>query len=61
MAQKRIKMIKSDILSDRLRILYDDGSQGELNLEKSKNPVGPVETLVGLTRKQAKKMLGIKD
>ena len=32
MAQKRIKMVRQDILGDRLRLLYDDGTQGVLDL-----------------------------
>ena len=28
MAQKRIRMVQRDILNDRLRLLYDDGTQG---------------------------------
>ena len=30
MAQKRIKMVQRDILNDRMRLLYDDGTQGIL-------------------------------
>ena len=30
MAQKRIKMVRQDILGDQLRLLYDDGTQGVL-------------------------------
>lgn len=30
MAQKRIRMVQRDILNDRLRLLYDDGTQGVL-------------------------------
>lgn len=30
MAQKRIKMVRQDILGDQLRLLYDDGTQGIL-------------------------------
>lgn len=34
MAQKRIKMVRQDILGDRLRLLYDDGTQGVLDYER---------------------------
>lgn len=60
MAKKRIKIAKHDIVSDRIRILYDDGTQGEL---VSSMPAALVSTdmLVGLTLKQAKSYLGIKN
>ena len=66
MAQKRIKMVRQDILSDCLRLLYDDGTQGVLNygeaVSHSKTPVNiQLEGLVGLTLKQAKMKLGIKN
>lgn len=61
MAQKRIKMVRNDILNYRVKLLYDDGSQGELNLENCKRPTWDTGRLIGLTRKQAKAMLGIKD
>lgn len=59
MAQKRIRMVQKDILADRIRLLYDDGTQGEIRLNKSLGVVKP-EGLVGLTLKQAKMKLGIK-
>lgn len=66
MAQKRIKMVRQDILSDCLRLLYDDGTQGVLNYgEAVSHSITPVnvqsEGLVGLTLKQAKMKLGIKN
>ena len=30
MAQKRIRMVRQDVLGDKLRLLYDDGTQGVL-------------------------------
>lgn len=60
MAQKRIKMVRSDSLSNKIRLLYDDGSQGELNIEHCRNPVVQFAALNGLTLKQAKMKLGIK-
>lgn len=66
MAQKRIKMVQNDILGDRLRLLYDDGTQGVLEygeaVSRSKTPVSlQPESFVGLTLKQAKMKLGIKN
>lgn len=66
MAQKRIKMVRQDILSDCLRLLYDDGTQGVLNYgEAVSHSITPVnvrpEGLFGLTLKQAKMKLGIKN
>ena len=66
MAQKRIKMVRNDILDDRLRLLYDDGTQGVLEygeaVSRSKTPVGlQAESFVSLTLKQAKMKLGIKN
>lgn len=60
MAKKRIKAAKHDIVSDRIRILYDDGTQGEL---VSNMPTALVSTsmLIGLTLEQAKSYLGIKN
>ncbi len=60
MAQKRIKMVRTDIMNSKVRLLYDDGSQGELDMTKTKAPVGQATLLVGLTLKQAKMRLGIK-
>ncbi len=60
MAQKRIKMVRSNILTDKLRLLYDDGTQGELDMTKIRNSIGCTDSLIGLTLKQAKLKLGIK-
>ena len=66
MAQKRIKMVRQDILGDQLRLLYDDGAQGVLEYggvaSRSKIPINvQPESFVGLTLKQAKMKLGIKN
>lgn len=66
MAQKRIKMVRQDILNDRMRLLYDDGTQGVLDyggaVSRSKMPINlQPESFVGLTLKQAKMKLGIKN
>ena len=66
MAQKRIKMVRQDILGDQLRLLYDDGTQGVLEYggvaSRSKMPINvQPESFVGLTLKQAKMKLGIKN
>ena len=66
MAQKRIKMVRQDILGDQLRLLYDDGTQGVLEYGgvayRSKIPINvQPESFVGLTLKQAKMKLGIKN
>ena len=66
MAQKRIKMVRQDILGDRLWLLYDDGTQGVLDyggaVSRSKMPISlQPESFVGLTLKQAKMKLGIKN
>lgn len=61
MAQKRIRMVQKDILNDRLRILYDDGSWGEIVSDKLDSFIGTIDHLVGLTLKQAKMYLGIKN
>lgn len=66
MAQKRIKMVRQDILGDRLRLLYDDGTQGVLDyggaVSRSKMPINlQPESFVRLTLKQAKMKLGIKN
>ena len=66
MAQKRIKMVQNDILSDRLRLLYDDGTQCVLDygeaVSRSKTPISlQPGSFVGLTLKQAKMKLGIKN
>lgn len=58
MAQKRIKNVRDDILANKLRLLYDDGTQGEIDLSKAKSEVSV--SLIGLTLKQAKMALGIK-
>lgn len=59
MAQKRIKMARQDILADRIRLLYDDGTQGEICFPKPPGSINS-EGLIGLTLKQAKMKLGIK-
>lgn len=66
MAQKRIKMVHHDILGDRLWLLYDDGTQGVLEygeaVSHSKTPISiQPASFVGLTLKQAKMKLGIKN
>lgn len=65
MAQKRIKIVQNDILSNQLRLLYDDGTQGVLDygeaVSHSKTPINiQPDSFVGLTLKQAKMKLGIK-
>lgn len=60
MAQKRIKMVRQDLITNRIRLLYDDGTQGEIVLDKDESFVRP-ESLIGLTLKQAKLYLGIKN
>lgn len=60
MAQKRIKMVRMDITNSKIRLLYDDNTQGELNMAMCRGPMSEVCTLVGLTLKQAKMKLGIK-
>lgn len=61
MAQKRIKMVRTDIMNCKVRLLYDDGSQGELDMTKAKAPMNQATSLIGLTLKQAKMRLGIKN
>lgn len=66
MAQKRIKMVRKDELSDQLRLLYDDETQGVLDygeaVSRSKTAISvQVESFIGLTLKQAKLKLGIKN
>lgn len=66
MAQKRIKMVQRDILNDRMRLLYDDGTQGVLDygeaVSRSKTAISvQAESFIGLTLKQAKMKLGIKN
>lgn len=66
MAQKRIKMVSKDELRDQLRFLYDDGTQGVLDygeaISRSKTAISiQAESFVGLTLKQAKMKLGIKN
>lgn len=60
MAKKRIKVAKHDTISDRIRILYDDGTQGEL-VSNMLTALVSTDMLVGLTLKQAKSYLGIKN
>lgn len=66
MAQKRIKMVSKDELHDQLRLLYDDGTQGVLDygeaVSRSKTAISvQAESFIGLTLKQAKMKLGIKN
>lgn len=61
MAQKRIRMARTDIVNSKVRLLYDDGSQGELDITSAKAPMTEATFLAGLTRKQAKLKLGIKN
>ena len=54
------------MLGDKLRLLYDDGTQGVLcygeAVSRSKVPVSiRPENFIGLTLKQAKMKLGVKD
>lgn len=60
MAQKRIQMVRTDIMNCKVHLLYDDGSQGELYMEKATAPISQAVSIVGLTLKQAKMRLGIK-
>ena len=66
MALKRIRMVRQDVLGDKLRLLYDDGTHGVLcygeAVSRSKVPVSiRPENFIGLTLKQAKMKLGVKD
>ena len=66
MAQKRIKMVRQDMLGDKLRLLYDDGTQGVLcygeAVSRSKVPISiQPETFVGLTLSEKSMKLGVKD
>jgi len=54
-------MVRTDIMNCKVRLLYDDGSQGELDMTKAKAPMSQTTLLVGLTLKQAKMRLGIKN
>ncbi len=60
MAKKKIYMVRTDIMNCKVRLIYDDGSQGELDMTKAKVPMSDAVLLVGLTLKQAKMRLGIK-
>lgn len=60
MAQKRIKMVRMDSLNRKVRLFYDDGSHGELDMAKAKASISEATLVVGLTLKQAKIRLGIK-
>lgn len=60
MAQKRITMVRTDIMNCKIRLLYDDGSQGELDMTKARASTMEAATVIGLTLKQAKMKLGIK-
>lgn len=61
MAKKRITMVRTDSMNCKVRLLYDDGTQGELDMTKAKVPMIEAVLLVGLTLKQAKLKLGIED
>ena len=50
----------TDSMNCKVRLLYDDGSQGELDMTKAKASMLDATVLVGLTLKQAKMRLGIK-
>lgn len=54
-------MIQRDMWGNKIRLLYNDGSQGELDISKSTNPAANSVSLVGLTLKQAKMVFGIRD
>lgn len=60
MAQKRIKMVRTDIMNCKARLFYNDGSHGELDMAKAKASMNEAALVVGLTLKQAKMRLGIK-
>lgn len=60
MAQKRIRMVRTDILNCKVRLLYDDSSQGELDMTKAKVSTSEAAFVVGMTLKKAKIRLGIK-
>ncbi len=59
MAQKRIKNVYDDVNENKLKLTYDDGTHGEIDLSKARSM--PVVSLVGLTLKQAKAAIGIKN
>lgn len=66
MAQKRIKMVQHDILNDRMRLLhtseYPAFRRHREVVSRSKAPISlQPESFVGLTLKQAKMKLGIKN
>lgn len=60
MAQKRIKMTQHDPIANRIRLLYDDGTQGEIIYPSNSFSAVAADALIGLTLKQAKMKLGIK-
>lgn len=60
MAKKRIKMVKNGGFNDRICILYDDGTRGELVSDKILSFTN-LNLLIGLTLKQAKDFIGIKN
>lgn len=61
MAQKRIRLVRYELLKDRVTFLYDDGTNGEIVWNKELPPTElEIKGLVGLTLKQAKLKLGIK-
>lgn len=61
MAQKRIKMVQHDPIAERIHILYDDGTQGEIIYPSNSFSMVAADALIGLTLKQAKMKLGIKN
>lgn len=61
MAQKRISMVRPDLPSESIWLVYNDGTRGELDMTKARTPLSQIDTLVGLTLKQAKMLLGIKN
>lgn len=61
MAKKRITMVRTDAMNCKVRLLYDDGTRGEIDMTKAKASMFDAVAIVGLTLKQAKMRLGIKD
>lgn len=59
MAKKRIRMVRKGGFDDTIRLLYDDGTQGEIFSDKLLGFTS-LNSLVGLTLKQAKDFIGIK-
>lgn len=61
MAKKRIELVRTDFCDLKVYIIYDDGSRGELDMTKAKGSMFDAVGIVGLTLKQAKMRLGIKN